>query len=46
MPRVARIVFPGQPHDVTQRGNNRQNVFLVGEDRRVYSALLEADGER
>ncbi|MFH0981453.1 MAG: transposase, partial [Planctomycetota bacterium] len=29
MPRVARIVLPGQPHHVTQRGNNRQDVFFV-----------------
>ena len=24
MPRTARIVTPGLPHDVTQQGNNRQ----------------------
>ena len=29
MPRVARIVLPGQPHHVTQRGNNHQDVFFV-----------------
>ena len=40
MPRVARIVLPGQPHHVTQRGNNHQNVFFADDDRRVYLDLL------
>jgi RHS repeat-associated protein len=29
MPRVARIVIPEMPHHITQRGNNRQDVFFV-----------------
>ena len=29
MPRVARIVIPNCPHHITQRGNNRQDVFFV-----------------
>ncbi len=33
MPRVARIVVPGVPHHVSQRGNNRQQVFFRDEDR-------------
>ena len=32
MPRVARIVLEGQPHHITQRGNNRQDVFFVDGD--------------
>jgi putative transposase len=40
MPRVARIVVPGVAHHVTQRGNNRQDVFFVDDDRRVYLSLL------
>jgi len=40
MPRSARIVIPGCPHHVTQRGNNRQDVFFVDDDRRVYLRLL------
>jgi len=32
MPRVARIVIPNCPHHVTQRGNNRQDVFFVDDD--------------
>jgi REP element-mobilizing transposase RayT len=40
MLRVARIVVPGVPHHVTQRGNNRQEVFFVDDDRRFYLELL------
>ncbi len=45
MPRVARIVVPGWPHHVTQRGNNRQDVFFVDDDRRVYLKLLKEQAE-
>jgi putative transposase len=41
MPRQARIVIPGCPHHVTQRGNNRQDVFFVDGDRRQYLVLLK-----
>ncbi|MHB9129689.1 MAG: transposase [Armatimonadota bacterium] len=40
MPRTARIVLPGLPHHITQRGNRRQDVFLRDEDRETYLALL------
>ncbi len=40
MPRVARVVFPGVPHHVTQRGNRREDVFFHEEDRTVYLAWL------
>jgi putative transposase len=46
MPRLARIVLPGVPHHVTQRGNNRQDVFFVDDDRRVYLDLLHEQSER
>jgi putative transposase len=36
MARTARVVAAGVPHHVTQRGNNRQDVFLTDEDRRAY----------
>ncbi len=36
MLREARIVVPGVAHHVTQRSNNRQDVFFVYEDGRVY----------
>ena len=40
MPRIARIVAPGYPHHITQRGNNRATVFFDDEDRRTYLKLL------
>jgi putative transposase len=36
MPRRARLVLPGVAHHVTQRGNNRQQVFFSDEDRAAY----------
>lgn len=36
MPRRARIVFPGVPHHVTQRGNHRDPVFFSPGDREYY----------
>ena len=36
MPRIARIVAPGHPYHVTQRGNYRQAVFRNDEDRSQY----------
>lgn len=46
MPRTARIVLPGLPHHVIQRGNNRQDVFFVDDDRRAYLEFLAAEAER
>jgi putative transposase len=40
MPRIARIVIPDVPYHVTQRGNNRQDVFFSDDDRRVYLECL------
>jgi len=40
MPRAARVVVPGQPHHVTQRGNRRADVFFTDADRRRYVELL------
>ncbi len=41
MPRVARVVFPGIPHHITQRGNRREEVFFTEEDRLAYLAWLK-----
>ena len=46
MPRAARVVIPGCPHHLTQRGNNRQDVFFVDDDRRMYLSLLADGAER
>jgi hypothetical protein len=32
MPRAARLVVPGLPHHVTQRGNRRQPTFFGDSD--------------
>jgi REP-associated tyrosine transposase len=40
MPRIARVVAVGVPHHVTQRGNNRQPIFLDNFDRHCYCKLL------
>jgi len=37
---MARVVAEGVPHHITQRGNNRQDVFLLAEDRRSYLRTL------
>lgn len=40
MARLARVVIPGVPHHVTQRGNRRLPVFFGDEDRSAYLALV------
>jgi len=41
MPRMARLVMPGLPHHVTQRGNRRGQVFFSSEDRQRYMGLFQ-----
>lgn len=40
MSRLARVVVPGLPHHVTQRGNGRAQVFFGDDDYALYRALL------
>jgi putative transposase len=40
MARLARIVAPGLPHHVTQRGNRRQRTFFSDADYALYKRLL------
>jgi putative transposase len=40
MARLARVVAPGVPHHVTQRGNGGDPVFFCDEDYRTYKELL------
>lgn len=40
MARIARIVAPGRPHHVLQRGNRRQKVFFNDDDRKEYLEYL------
>ncbi|AUI68052.1 transposase [Beggiatoa leptomitoformis] len=41
MPRLARTVFAGISHHITQRGNRRENVFFAEENRQIYLEWLE-----
>jgi putative transposase len=40
MARLARVVFPGHPHHVTQRGNGRARTFFGDGDYALYRDLL------
>ena len=40
MARLARAVFPGFPHHVTQRGNGRAQTFFCDDDYALYRDLL------
>ena len=46
MPRIARVVIPRVPHHITHRGNNRQAIFFVDDDRRVYLENLHENCRR
>jgi putative transposase len=36
MARLARVVIPGIPHHVTQRGNGRARTFFGDDDYALY----------
>lgn len=40
MSRMARVVIPGIPHHVVQRGNRRMDVFFGDDDYRTYLRLV------
>jgi REP element-mobilizing transposase RayT len=40
MARLARVVIPGHPHHVTQRGNGRARTFFEDADYTLYRNLL------
>jgi putative transposase len=42
MARIARVVVPGLPHHVTERGNRREPVFFEADDYRLYRQLVAA----
>ena len=41
MSRIARVVIPGLPHHVTQRGVRRMNVFTEKSDPVAYLSLIK-----
>jgi len=40
MVRIVRVVAPGFPHHITQRGNNRQKTFFNDADYQAYIDLM------
>ena len=46
MPRMARVVVPGIPHHVTQRGARRMQVFFAPADYELYLELLREQARR
>jgi putative transposase len=40
MARLARMIIPGVPHHVTQRGNRRERIFFEDGDHEVYLDLM------
>ncbi|CUU18785.1 Transposase and inactivated derivatives CDS [Bradyrhizobium sp.] len=43
MARLARVVIPGHPDHVTQRGNGRSRTFFDDDDYALYRDLLAAN---
>ena len=46
MARLPRAVAKGIPHHIIHRGNNRQEVFFVDDDRRFYLDLLKKQSDK
>ncbi|MDF2371426.1 MAG: transposase [Rhizobiaceae bacterium] len=46
MARIARLVIPGLPHHVTQRGNRRGQVFFEEADYALYLDMLAESAAR
>ena len=46
MARLARVVIPGLPHHITQRGNRRERVFFEDADYAAYLDLISGAAKR
>jgi hypothetical protein len=46
MVRISRVVAPGYPHHVTQRGVRSISIFSTDQDRRAYLAILAGQLDR
>jgi putative transposase len=46
MARIARVVVPGLPHHVTQRGDRREPVFFEADDYRPFRRRAAAAARR
>lgn len=46
MARLARLVLPGYPHHIIQRGNNRQPIFGCKDDYETFLDLVEQSARK
>jgi len=46
MPHIARVIIPGVPHHVTQRGIHWMDVFFSEDDRQAYVDMLAEQSRR
>ena len=46
MPKFARLVVPGCPHHIIQRGNRKQRAFFDDADRELYLKLIKRHGDK
>ena len=46
MARLPRLVLPGLPYHVTQRGNRRQQTFFEDRDYALYRDLIAEAARR
>ena len=46
MARLPRIVVPGCPHHIINRGNRRQKVFFSDEDKRFFLDLMKREADK
>jgi len=46
MPKIPRVVIPGCPHHVVQRGNRRLKVFFSDDDKGVYLELIRRHAQK
>ncbi len=46
MARLPRIVLPGQPHHLIQRGNNRSPIFFQDGDYQMFLDCLQSSSQR
>jgi len=46
MARLARVIAPGYPHHVTQRGDRSLSIFRNDEDRKMYLEFMARETKR
>jgi len=46
MSRIARVVMPGYPHHIIQRGNRRQKTFFSDKDKFIYIKFLKEQAQK